>query len=322
MKSSTESKSTELEPLDSLRDEAPDEEKGFWGPDSISWRVGREKGLMLAGPATVLLQVAHPMVAAGVAEHSDFVEDPVHRLENTFRVVHRIVFGSVDTAIEEVRPIREMHESVRGNLEESGGVFDEGDPYEANQDRLLLWVHATLVEKAIDAYDRFIQPLSYREKNEYYQESKMFARLFGVSESVLPSTYEEFKTYYHKTLHKIDVTERAKEQCEYILEGGPLFTHTARLNAAAFLPSKLREQFGFSWNQRDRIEWFAASKMMKRSIPYLPDDLRYFSYYLERRDDLDKTDSGVFDTELFDRFHRGIQSISDPIYLYEKLSHL
>ena len=56
---------------------------GLFGPDSTVWRIGRERILLAGGPAALLLQIAHPLVAAGVTNHSGFSEDPFLRLRAT-----------------------------------------------------------------------------------------------------------------------------------------------------------------------------------------------------------------------------------------------
>ena len=54
---------------------------GLYGPASEAWRLNREAMLLLgAGPRALLLQIAHPLVAAGVADHCDFRTDPWRRL--------------------------------------------------------------------------------------------------------------------------------------------------------------------------------------------------------------------------------------------------
>src|SRR5205809_6416718 len=83
---------------------------GLYGPASEAWRLNREAMLLLgAGPRALLLQIAHPLVAVGVAEHSDFRSDPWARLSGTLRPYLRIVYGTADAARGEIRRLGELH---------------------------------------------------------------------------------------------------------------------------------------------------------------------------------------------------------------------
>ena len=73
-------------------------DRGLFGPDSLTWRVNREGALLLGGGRALLLQVAHPLVAAGVSQHSNYREDPFGRLYRTLDTVTTIVFGSASDA--------------------------------------------------------------------------------------------------------------------------------------------------------------------------------------------------------------------------------
>src|SRR4051794_27808012 len=111
--------------------------------DSVLRRVFRENVLFLGGGRALLMQLAHPSVAKGVAEHSDFVADPFSRLRRTIDVVDRIVYGDDDEADEAATSLRAVHARVRG------------DGYEANDPALLFWVHATLVDTGLRIYNGF-----------------------------------------------------------------------------------------------------------------------------------------------------------------------
>src|SRR5205085_5742513 len=112
---------------------------GLFGPGSLTWRVNREGVLLLGGGRALLLQVAHPLVAAGVAQHSNYREDPFGRLFRTLDTVTTIVFGATPDAHEAAARLRRIHERVKG-------VADDGTPYQATDHDLIMWVHATLVD--------------------------------------------------------------------------------------------------------------------------------------------------------------------------------
>ena len=147
---------------------------GLFGPASEAWRLDREAMLLLgAGPRALLLQIAHPSVAAGVAEHSNFREDPWRRLDGTIRSYLTIVYGSTPAARAEVRRLNELHRGIRG----SG--------YSARDPDLSLWVHATLIESTIAAYDAWLEPLSRDRRARFYDETKPLGRAFGIPDGLL-----------------------------------------------------------------------------------------------------------------------------------------
>src|SRR5262245_35463255 len=148
-----------------------DPTRSLFGPQSLSWRVNRETALLLGGGRALLLQVAHPLVAAGVAAHSQFERAPLQRLWRTLDLTLTMVFGNAADAVAAVRQVERVHAHVRGRLAEAVGPFRRGTRYDANDPALLLWVHATLVDSALVAYERFVGPLSRTERSAFYDES-------------------------------------------------------------------------------------------------------------------------------------------------------
>src|SRR6516165_7519627 len=138
-------------------------EAGLWlhPPGSITWGIGREAVLLLGGGRALLLQLAHPAVAAGVAEHSDFRSRPLRRLLRTLKLTLSLSFGTRAQALAAARTINRTHQRVRG------------PGYEATDPRLLLWVHTTLVESTFATHAAFIRPLSVEERAAYYRESQV-----------------------------------------------------------------------------------------------------------------------------------------------------
>jgi len=124
------------------------------GPGSISWRVNREAALLLGGGRALLMQVAHPLVAAGVAEHSDFQRDPLARLNRTMELSLALTFGSREEVRAAARQINRTHERV------------SGIGYQALDPELLLWVHATLIDSALLSYRTFVGPLTTAEAED------------------------------------------------------------------------------------------------------------------------------------------------------------
>lgn len=259
-------------------------EHGFFGPDSIFWKVGRERALFLGGPSAIMLQMAHPMVAEGVNVHSDFATDPVGRFIRTFQVVYAIVFGTVEEAVTAVERTRLIHTRVKGKLSEDAGSFNEGDPYHANRPDLLLWVHATLVAQALLGYDLFVEPLTKAEKEKYYQESKIFAKLFGIPPKKIPPTLSAFYRYYKTMVRKTIAVGEVGMVMKKRLFKHPLYLPVLPLNlllAGGMLPEPVREAFRFSWNPFMQFAFNRFCRRVRRTLPLLPAQLRYQSEYLK-----------------------------------------
>src|SRR2546423_5606363 len=160
---------------------------------SITRRVNRENVLLLGGGRALLMQLAHPKVAAGVDAHSDFRTRPVRRLRRTVRMTMAIVFGDRETALAAARAVNQRHGRVRG----------EG--YRALDPDLLLWVHATLVDSALVTYDTFVRRLSAGEREVFFQESKLLGELLGIPRERFPATYGDFAAYMERMLSSGEV---------------------------------------------------------------------------------------------------------------------
>src|SRR2546429_971329 len=138
---------------------------GLYADDSITRRVNREDVLLLGGGRALLMQLAHPKVAAGVDEHSDFRAHPMRRLRRTIRMTMAIVFGDRETALTAARAVNQTHGRVRGH------------DYRALDPDLLLWVHATLVDSALVTYDTFVRALSASGRNDVLHEEQVVSVL-------------------------------------------------------------------------------------------------------------------------------------------------
>src|SRR4029077_16511692 len=149
---------------------------GLYADDSITRRVNRENVLLLGGGRALLMQLAHPKVAAGVDEHWDFGVPPIRGLRRTILMTMAIVFGDRDTALGAARTVNQVHARVKGHS------------YRALDPELLLWVHATLMDTALVTYETFVQPLLPREREDFYQEFKLVGELLGVPNDRFPIT--------------------------------------------------------------------------------------------------------------------------------------
>lgn len=255
---------------------------GYFAPDGAARRVSRELALMLGGGRALLLQVAHPLVGAGVAEHSGYRENPWKRLEGTMNAVWAIVFGTRAQADRAARRVDAMHGKVHGSLQEGMGKYPAGTPYSALDPELLLWVHATLVDTALLVHGTWVRPLSDAEQAAYYEEMKTCARLFGTPADVIPETLADFRAYMSGMLDGADlcVTPTARDIARSVMHPPlPLPLRPAmqwsNLVTAGLMPEHLRRDYGLAWDPA-RAALATASREWTRRIamPLLPARLR------------------------------------------------
>jgi uncharacterized protein (DUF2236 family) len=158
------------------------------GPSSVSAQVLGHPAVLLGGPRALLLQVAHPSVAAGVVDHSTFDVDPYRRLARTFEVMHAIAFGSPAESAAAARGLAAVHRRVRGTTG-AGATYAAGDP------ELALWVHATLVDTALAVEARYIGELDAAGRARFYDESRRLAAPLGLPEAIVPEDVDAFRAY-------------------------------------------------------------------------------------------------------------------------------
>jgi uncharacterized protein (DUF2236 family) len=208
----------------------------------------------LGGGTAVLLQVAHPLVAAGVAEDSAYDSDLWRRLLRTLRALYMITFGTRAEADRAGAVVQAVHARVSGATRTDLGVFPAGTVYSAEAPDLMLWVHATLVQASLSAYQRFERSLSAAEQESYYADMATVARIFGTPSEMIPPTLGEFREYFDAQLadEQITVTEPARQIARMILHAplpAPmrLLAPAHRLATAAQLPPRIRLEYGLHW---------------------------------------------------------------------------
>ncbi len=254
---------------------------GLYGPGSAVWTIGRERVLLAGGQSALLMQVAHPLVAAGVASHSDFHADPFARLRATLDAMLTIAFGDVSQARAAAARVSAVHARVRGRLPGPAGPFPAGTPYRATDPSLSLWVHATLVHTSIEAYARFVRrpPPSLFER--YYQETKRQTPLFGIPDRLLAISYQHFLDYVRKMVEGPDLTisEDARSLAAAVLHPPvPAVLRpaaaAARVIAVGMLPAPLRERFGLRWGPAERAEFVSSSAAVRTARRLMPRSAR------------------------------------------------
>jgi uncharacterized protein (DUF2236 family) len=275
---------------------AMDDSAPLFDPRGVYWRVNRENVLLLGGGAALLLQIAHPLVAAGVFEHSGFREQPVRRLYATVAAMQEMTYGSRASALAAARRINEIHRRVHGRLPVETTCFPRGTRYDARDPALLLWVHSTLVATALEAYQAFFPALRDEECEAYYQEAMTVALLLGLRRRDLPTDVHAFREYYRGMLSSdvLEVTPITSELARHIIHPPISWVpHIAgdvlSIATAALLPERLRHAYGLRWSPRRAMAWDFTRRAVRRLIPYVPDLVRtgHRAWWVERRLDVD-----------------------------------
>lgn len=250
------------------------EAAGLFGPDSVAWRVDREVMLLAGGSCALLMQAAHPVVAAGVVEHSSYATDPFGRLRRTLTSSFDVVFGTRARAEATIARVNAIHAAVRGRLPE-GGAYAASDP------EALLWVHATLIDTALRIYSRFVRPLSPAEERRYLLEAAEVAERLGARPAELPPDVPELRAWMAEMVAsgRVRVTPQARRIARTVLYPGGIIPRVAwdaaHLVSLATLPDPLRRQYGIRWSAGRERGVDALAAVTRRVLPILPPPLRF-----------------------------------------------
>ena len=138
---------------------------GYFGPDSMMWKVNKEITVLFGGARALLMHAAHPLIAAGARQTSFYQRDPWKRLIRTLSLQNSVTFGTVTEANESATRINKLHEVIKGKDQITGGYYD------ALNHEQLLWVHACLQLSSIYFYEKTVKKLTDEEKNKYHIEN-------------------------------------------------------------------------------------------------------------------------------------------------------
>ena len=254
-------------------------------PDqSVARKINRERVVLLGWGRAILLQIAHPLIAAAVADHSPFGADLrayVQRARRTVGAMLRLTFGSDDEARAVIAGISAIHGRVHGRLREAAGIFPANTAYSARDPHLLRWVYATLLDSLPLAYESFVGPLSAEEKDRYCVEAVPAGSQFGIDRELLPTRFDDLQGYMQQMLsgRELHVTPSARKLAQALLEPrlgpatGPLLL-PARLTTVGLLPAVIRDGYGFAWDTRQDRLFRKTATLVRRARPFVPSLLR------------------------------------------------
>ena len=297
-----------------IRDAGAENRTGAFGPGSMMWRIDTEAAIFLGAGRALLLQLAHPWVAAAIAQHSRVLADPIGRFHGTFNLMFTMVFGTTEQALAAARRLHRRHAHISGKLAEAAGSFAAGSRYRANDVAALRWVHATLIDTAVAAYELVHPPLSAEDRERYWGEARLFAAFFGIPQDALPPSWADFVCYNERMWRSdvLTVSDEARKIAGAVLCGAGtrlLMPSWYRAVTAWLLPTRLQDDFGLSYGETERRKADRALAVLRRVYPRMPNRLRHVGPYQEARARLARRRPGIA-TELLNRLWIGQKSMA------------
>lgn len=246
-------------------------DSGFFGPDSMTWRINQEMTVLFGGVRALLMHAAHPLVAAGARQTATYRRDPWARLLRTLSLQLLLPFGTREEARRAADRINKLHTIINGTDPVTGERYDALDP------ELLLWVHACLEESTVLFYERTVRPLTDHQKQQFHEENLVAAELVLLRRDQVPATYEEMQDYIAGVVgsDRLVLTEVASEVAD-LVRGGPVPLHLKPIwkfisfAAVGTLPTEVRSLYGYRWTDGRQRLLDVNLRMLKRVRPYLP----------------------------------------------------
>jgi uncharacterized protein (DUF2236 family) len=252
----------------------------------IGWKLQREIVLLLAWGPAILMQLAHPLVAQGIADHSSFRTQRggrTRRLYHTIDAMLQLCFGTEAQARATLARINAIHDRVNGHMAGAAGVFPAGTRYSAHDPALLAWVHATLLDMNLRVYERFVGPLSLEEKDCYCSEASAIETPFGIPAGRLPRSFADLRRYMDAMLAsgEITITHDAR-----LLAWDILYPPVPRLAAPALslmrlqivglLPARIRASYGLEWSPRKEALVGLSARLLRVALRLTPPIVRHW----------------------------------------------
>ncbi|HEV7677331.1 MAG TPA: oxygenase MpaB family protein [Candidatus Dormibacteraeota bacterium] len=264
-----------------------DADAGLFGPGSVTWQVAREPFLLVGGGRALLMQVAHPLVAQGVVDHSNYESDPFGRLVRTVRWLVAVTFGTTAEARTASREVRRVHAAVRGTLQTRNATGDipAGTPYDAADAELSRWVLATIVQSMLSTYEAMVGPLPGDRADRFVREWRAVAPLVAVPPAGTWDTAQHLHDYVAMQVRALQPVAASREAARVVLRP-PLPSRALRpvTGSVAFLttgllPASMRRAYGLRWTSAHAAAHRATCVAMRQTHRVLPRRLRVSSLY-------------------------------------------
>lgn len=245
---------------------------GYFGPQSMMWKVNKEITVLFGGARALLMHAAHPLIAAGARQTSFYQRDPWKRLIRTLSLQNSVTFGTIQEADESALRINKLHEVINGKDEVTGLTYDALDHEQ------LLWVHACLQISSIYFYEKTVRKLTEGEKNQYHKENMVSAKLVLIDVSKMPKTHTELKNWVidkSKEKNYLIYTDVSKD-VQSIISGGPVPKHIKPIwpfiafTAFHTLPSEFKNLYGIKTSTLKQLILNLNLFLLKFTRPLLP----------------------------------------------------
>ena len=245
---------------------------GYFGPDSMMWKVNKEITVLFGGARALLMHAAHPLIAAGARQTSFYQRDPWKRLIRTLSLQNSLTFGTKEEADESANRINKHHEVIKGKDEISGGIYDALDHEQ------LLWVHACLQISSVYFYELTVKKLTDEEKNQYHLENIKAAEMCLVDKNIIPRTHDGLKEWVIEKSRQKDylMTTDVAEDVKDIIGGGPVPGHIKPIwpfiafTAFNTLPPEFKKIYGINESKVKNLILAFNLKILKITRPFLP----------------------------------------------------
>lgn len=186
----------------------------WFAEDRVIRTVHSDAAMFIGGLRAILLQSLHPLAMAGVAQHSDYRNDPWGRLQRTAEFLAATTFGPTSVAEQAVATVRRVHERVVG-------FAADGRPYSANDPHLLRWVHVAELDSFLAANQRYgTHHLDSDEADQYVFDSARVARSLGVIEP--PVSVADLRRELREFRPELRGTTEARNAARFLLLEPPL----------------------------------------------------------------------------------------------------
>ena len=237
-------------------------------PGSVQWRIYKNTvALGMGGVAAVLMEFADPRIRSGVWDHSTYKADPIGRSRRTGVAAMVGVYGPASAARRVIQGVTNMHARV-------GGETPRGDPYQALDPELLDWVSATAAYGFLNAYDRFVAPVTLSDKARFFAEGQAVATLYGVRNS--PRSNADFDAMMLRLADGFEPHPIVEEFLGIIQSGKaaptvPRVLHRALARASvSILPPLIRERLrlgaAYDLTAADRIALKLVAALAERRM--------------------------------------------------------
>jgi uncharacterized protein (DUF2236 family) len=226
----------------------PTGDPGLIGPGSVSWELHSDvSAIAIAGTASIVMELLHPSVMAGVGQQSNYREQPYRRARTTFGWVVTTTFGSTSAAERMIERVKRMHARVTGTR-------PDGASYRALDPELIAWVHTCIPWGVMTAYERFNRPLTNAEKDRYLSEQSVIGLMSGADD--VPTTVSDLEAFVEEMRPKLEVNELTREFFDFLVDGplgaltppGPLARPAKRFqveSGISLMPRWAQEMTGF-----------------------------------------------------------------------------